>query len=237
MQRQGHGPGLDVRAGLGAVGAAVPGATAPAALGVRAAAAAGAPGGAPGGVPSRVPQCISTAAGARSGKGNGHRHGHLRQPPGRRALQGITTAGHVRPISLDPGAPDAAQECEASLCQNVISMPAEPGSSSTSPGSGRPPRTARGQADPTHPPFTGYLERDALRKSRELGRRRTLVISIAVHVLVFASLLVYSLFQVDELWAPSVEVKVFSPGKLPAGVNKPRPPDPGDLPGNPATTP
>jgi hypothetical protein len=116
-------------------------------------------------------------------------------------------------------------------------MPAEAGSSSTRPGSGRPPRTARGKADPNQPPFSGYLERDALRKSRQLGRRRTLVISIAVHVLVFGGLLVYSLFQVDELWAPSVEVKVFSPGKLPAGVSKPRPPDPGNPPGNPATTP
>ena len=42
-------------------------------------------------------------------------------------------------------------------------------------------------------------------------------------MVVFASLLVYSLFQVDELWAPSVEVKVFSPAKLPPGVKDPSP--------------
>ena len=57
----------------------------------------------------------------------------------------------LRPIRTDRGAPDAAKECEASLCQNVISMPAEPGSSSTSPEFGRPPRTARGQGR-SHPP-------------------------------------------------------------------------------------
>jgi hypothetical protein len=114
-------------------------------------------------------------------------------------------------------------------------MPAEAGSTqeqtatstptSTST-SGRPPRIARGKADPNRPPFTGYLERDALRKSREKGRRRTLVISIAIHVVVFAGLLVYSLFQVDELWSPSVEVKVFSPAKLPPGVKDVKPVSP-----------
>jgi hypothetical protein len=118
-------------------------------------------------------------------------------------------------------------------------MPAEAGSTqertstptSTST-SGRPPRAARGTAGPNHPPFTGYLERDALRKARDKGRRRTLVISVAVHVVVFAGLLVYSLFQVDELWSPSVEVKVFSPAKLPPGVkdvkpvSPPKPPPP-----------
>lgn len=115
-------------------------------------------------------------------------------------------------------------------------MPAEAGStqertatstptstSTTTSTSGRPPRTARGRVDPNHPPFTGYLERDALRKSREKGRRRTLVISIAIHVVVFAGLLVYSLFQVDELWSPSVEVKMFSPAKLPPGVKDVKP--------------
>jgi hypothetical protein len=90
----------------------------------------------------------------------------------------------------------------------------------------RQPRAARGKADPNHPPFTGYLERDALRLSREKGRRRTLVISVAIHVVVFGSLLVYSLFQVDELWSPSVEVKVFSPAKLPPGVKDVKPVSP-----------
>jgi hypothetical protein len=85
---------------------------------------------------------------------------------------------------------------------------------------GRQPRAARGKVDPNHPPFTGYLERDALRQSREKGRRRTLYVSIALHVVVFAGLLVYSLFQVEELWSPSVEVKVFSPSKLPPGVKE-----------------
>jgi hypothetical protein len=110
-------------------------------------------------------------------------------------------------------------------------MAAEPGTSSRRhdlpglpglPGP-RQPRAPRGKPDPNQPPFSGYLERDALRQSRGKGRRRTLVISITIHVVVFGSLLLYSLFQVDELWAPSVEVKVFSPAKLPAGVKDPRP--------------
>ena len=66
------------------------------------------------------------------------------------------------------------------------------------------------------------------------GAAGTLVISIAIHVVVFASLLVYSLFQVDELWAPSVEVKVFSPAKLPPGVKDPRPASTSASPPNPS---
>jgi hypothetical protein len=104
-------------------------------------------------------------------------------------------------------------------------MPAEPGTSSRrGRTAGRQARAAPRKADPNQAPFSGYLERDALRQSRGKGRRRTLVISIAIHVVVFGSLLVYSLFQVDELWAPSVEVKVFAPGKLPPGVRSPKPP-------------
>jgi hypothetical protein len=111
--------------------------------------------------------------------------------------------------------------------QRTATSPSTPEapSTSTSPPE-RQPRAARGKVDPNHAPFTGYLERDALRQSREKGRRWTLVISIAVHVVVFASLLVYSLFQVDELWSPSVEVKLFSPAKLPPGVKDVKPVSP-----------
>jgi hypothetical protein len=89
---------------------------------------------------------------------------------------------------------------------------------------GRPQR--RSKADPNQPPFSGFLERDAAREGRERGRRRTLLISLGVHVLVFAGLLVYSLMQVDELTGPSVEVKLFTPSKLPPGVKGYEPTDP-----------
>jgi hypothetical protein len=84
-------------------------------------------------------------------------------------------------------------------------------------------RPARRKADPSQPPFASFLERDALRQGREKGRRRTVAISLGVHLLAFAALLAYSLFQVEELWGPSVEVKMFSPAKLPPGVARPRP--------------
>jgi hypothetical protein len=99
------------------------------------------------------------------------------------------------------------------------------------PGPGRRTRPQRrSKADPNLPPFSDFLERDAVREGRERGRRRTLLISLGVHVLVFAGLLVYSLMQVDELTGPSVEVKLFTPGKLPPGVKGYDQPDPRGVP-------
>ena len=71
-------------------------------------------------------------------------------------------------------------------------------------------------------PFRSFLDRDSLRQARQRGRKRTLIISAAIHVVVFASLLVYSLFDVEELMSPTVEVKVFAPSKLPPGVTPQR---------------
>lgn len=52
------------------------------------------------------------------------------------------------------------------------------------------------------------------------------MISIVVHVVVLGSLLGYGLWRVDELAAPSVEVKMLRPDKLPAGVAAPKPESP-----------
>jgi hypothetical protein len=76
----------------------------------------------------------------------------------------------------------------------------------------------RRKIDPDKPPFSGFLDRDADRAKRNSRRNRTLVVSLAVHLLAVVALLAYSFLDVDELFGPSVEVKLFRPGKLPAGV-------------------
>lgn len=63
--------------------------------------------------------------------------------------------------------------------------------------------------------FAGVLERDALRQRRSRSRRNTLIVSLLIHGLAVLSLVGWSLWNVDELWTPSVEVKVFSPSTLP----------------------
>jgi hypothetical protein len=75
----------------------------------------------------------------------------------------------------------------------------------------RPPGRARA-VDPNHPPFSLFLERDALRETRQRGRRWTLIVSLGVHLLAVVAVLLYSLFDIDELIAPSVEVKMYAPG-------------------------
>ncbi len=49
-----------------------------------------------------------------------------------------------------------------------------------------------------------------------------IVVSIAIHVVAFALLVVLSVWQVDELPGPSVDVKMFAPGQVPARVARPR---------------
>ena len=73
----------------------------------------------------------------------------------------------------------------------------------------------RRRADPDRPPFSAFLERDSQRAERNVKRHRTLVISLILHALLFAGLAVYSFWDVKELFGPSVEVRVFSPTKLP----------------------
>jgi hypothetical protein len=86
LKRQHDRARADVGPRLHPVGAAVPGAAAPAALGVAA------------------------AAGAGHGYNAGHRHGHLRQqPPGPPDARNEIAVNHVRPISLDPGRLDTGR--------------------------------------------------------------------------------------------------------------------------------
>ncbi|HEY0706878.1 MAG TPA: hypothetical protein VGG33_08780 [Polyangia bacterium] len=75
-------------------------------------------------------------------------------------------------------------------------------------------------------PFARFLERDEARQKRDRRRRLTLAVSLGVHVVALLALVVYSVFQVDELFSPSVEVKIMRTSKLPPGVMTPLPPQP-----------
>jgi hypothetical protein len=75
-----------------------------------------------------------------------------------------------------------------------------------------------------HPAFSSFLDRDAFREKRRKSRRNTLIISLLVHGVALGALLVYSLWDVDELFGPSVKVKVYSRSAVPAGVIAPRDP-------------
>jgi hypothetical protein len=69
-------------------------------------------------------------------------------------------------------------------------------------------------ADPNHSPFSSFLERDTLRETRKRGRKWTIIVSVGVHVLAFVAVLLYSMFDIDELFSPSVEVKMYAPGAV-----------------------
>jgi len=82
------------------------------------------------------------------------------------------------------------------------------------PRSNRPaPGRARQRADA---PLSSFFERDAQRQKRWRSRRNTLVISLAIHVVGLAVLLLYAFWPVEELWSPSVKVKLFRPSQVPA---------------------
>jgi hypothetical protein len=82
-----------------------------------------------------------------------------------------------------------------------------------------------GRLDPERPPFSGFFERDAGRERRERGRRWTIVLSLGAHVVGLLALLLYSLFHVDDLFGPSVEVKMFAPSAAPSGADHENNPD------------
>ena len=43
-----------------------------------------------------------------------------------------------------------------------------------------------------------------------------ILVSVAIHVVAFTLLVVLSAWQVDELSGPSVDVKMYAPGQVPA---------------------
>jgi len=65
------------------------------------------------------------------------------------------------------------------------------------------------------PAFASFLERDAVREKRRKSRRNTLIISLLVHGLALAAVVLYSMWDVDELFGPSVKVKVYSRSAAP----------------------
>jgi hypothetical protein len=71
--------------------------------------------------------------------------------------------------------------------------------------------------------FQAFFERDAMREKRRRSRRYTLIASLAVHAVAILALLVFSLWRVDELWTPSVQVKVYSRKAAPPGALTPVP--------------
>jgi hypothetical protein len=80
----------------------------------------------------------------------------------------------------------------------------------------------RSASRPQGPAFASFLERDALRAKRQKSRRNTLIISLLVHGLAVAAVVLYSLWDVDELFGPSVKVKVYSRSAAPpAAISAP----------------
>jgi hypothetical protein len=69
-----------------------------------------------------------------------------------------------------------------------------------------------------HAAFESYFERDANREKRRKGRRNTLILSLVVHGVALGMLVLYSLWDVEELWAPPVKVKVYKKSAVPAEV-------------------
>jgi hypothetical protein len=76
------------------------------------------------------------------------------------------------------------------------------------------------------PAFESFLRRDAQREKRRKSRRNTLIISLLVHGIALAMVVLYSMWDVDELFGPSVKVKVYSRSAAPAAVIAPRAPAP-----------
>jgi hypothetical protein len=86
------------------------------------------------------------------------------------------------------------------------------------PTSSRNARAARAVRATGEGAFQAFFERDALREKRRRSRRKTLIVSLAIHALAILVLVVYSVWQVDELWTPSVPVKVYSRKAAPPEV-------------------
>ena len=58
--------------------------------------------------------------------------------------------------------------------------------------------------------FSSFFERNALRDKRRKSRRNMIIISLVVHAVALLAVVVYSMWETDELWTPSVGVKMYS---------------------------
>jgi hypothetical protein len=58
-----------------------------------------------------------------------------------------------------------------------------------------------------------------MRERRRRSSRRTVIVSIVIHAVALGALVFYSFWSVDELWSPSVKVKLFAPGQTPPGTS------------------
>jgi len=75
-------------------------------------------------------------------------------------------------------------------------------------------------------PFASFIERHEDRERRARGKRRMLLISVGVHILVFGLVWLFSAWQVDELFGRRVEVSLLQQPPDPGPDGKPKHKDP-----------
>ncbi len=63
--------------------------------------------------------------------------------------------------------------------------------------------------------FSAFMDRDDARRKRGRSRRTTVLVSILIHAVALAFIVVLSMWRVDELFSPSVKVTVFPSATAP----------------------
>ena len=100
---------------------------------------------------------------------------------------------------MAPNPPAAGQGPAPRESDAPISMSQEPETSTAAPAT---------PADKAA--FLSFFERNERRERQRRGRRRVWVASITIHLVALSALAFLSLWQVEELWTPTVKVTVFS---------------------------